>query len=136
MIYPIPLRLSRGASAWRNPRIHLSHHGSDPASLAPEASPSCTPRSANAGGPVASTPEADGTTLSQATAERQARPLTAHLRRAIETRTGALEQEQAAAATEYEGLYERAGTILAEMIERQQRLRTFREILLNRGDSA
>jgi hypothetical protein len=59
--------------------------------------------------------------------------LTQCMRRAIETRIAALEQEQAAAADEYEGLYARADTVLAEITERQDRLRTFREILLIRG---
>ena len=54
------------------------------------------------------------------------------LRRAIEIRIGALEREQAADATEFERIDERASVLVYGMLERQKRLRQFREILLHR----
>ena len=64
---------------------------------------------------------------------REGRQLTPQMRRAIECRIISLEAEQAAAADEHDGLYARSDTLLAEIIERQERLFRFREILLNRG---
>jgi hypothetical protein len=61
------------------------------------------------------------------------RHIALHLRRAVQIRVSKIEEKLAALADEYEGLYERGGDILAEMLDLQQRLRTFREILLNRG---
>ncbi len=52
-------------------------------------------------------------------------------RRALEIRVDALSAEQRAAAEEYEGHFARANEIALQMLERQQRLRQLREILLN-----
>lgn len=59
------------------------------------------------------------------------RCLAPSMRRAIERRIVSLETEQASAADEFEALYERGDAILAEMTDRQDRLRRFREIMLN-----
>ena len=57
--------------------------------------------------------------------------MTPRFRRALEIRIAALEAEQAVSAEEFEGLYERGNAILYRMQDRQQRLRVFRDLLLN-----
>jgi hypothetical protein len=59
------------------------------------------------------------------------RALSASWRRALQIRLEALEAEQSAAAAEIEALYQRSNKLTLEVLERQQRLRQFREILLN-----
>ena len=53
--------------------------------------------------------------------------------RALEIRIAKIEEKLAAKADEYEGLYERGGDILEEMLDLQQRLRTFREFSSTAG---
>jgi hypothetical protein len=55
------------------------------------------------------------------------------LRRALQVRIDALEEEQAANVREFDLLYVRSDQLLLLIVERQQRLRRFREILLARG---
>jgi hypothetical protein len=59
--------------------------------------------------------------------------LSVRLQRALEIRVDALEQDQAADMREFNHLYTRSDEILLRIAERQQRLRSFREILLVRG---
>ena len=54
------------------------------------------------------------------------------LRRALQNRVEALEEEQAADTREFDLLYVRSDQLLLLIVERQQRLRRFREILLAR----
>ena len=54
------------------------------------------------------------------------------LRRALQYRVKALEEEQAADTREFELLYVRSDQLLLLIVERRQRLRRFREILLAR----
>ena len=54
------------------------------------------------------------------------------LRRALQKRVEALEEEQAADTREFDLLYARSDQLLLLIVERQQRLRRFREILLAR----
>jgi len=61
------------------------------------------------------------------------RRLSPSMRRALRIRVEALREEQRAAAEEYEWHYDRQDEILAEMMERQQRCRQMREILLADG---
>ena len=61
------------------------------------------------------------------------RRLSPSMRRALRIRVHALRQEQRAASLEFESLYDRGDELLAEIVERQQRLRLFREILLANG---
>ncbi len=63
----------------------------------------------------------------------KAAPLSAPLRRALEIRVAALEEEQAASIREFDRLYVRSDELLLQIVERQRRLRRFREILLARG---
>ena len=58
--------------------------------------------------------------------------LSPSLRRALQYRVKALEEEQAADTREFDLLYVRGDQLLLLIIERQQRLRRFREILLAR----
>jgi hypothetical protein len=58
------------------------------------------------------------------------------MRRALEIRVAALEQEQAADIREFDRLYVRSDELLLQIVERQGRLRRFREILLFRGAAA
>ena len=62
--------------------------------------------------------------------------MTSSFRRALQIRVAKIEDELSALADEHEGLHERGGVILMKMLDLQQRLRTFREILLNRGGQA
>ena len=55
------------------------------------------------------------------------------LRRALEIRVAALEEEQAAGIREFDQLYARSDELSLQIAERQRRLRSFREILLVRG---
>jgi hypothetical protein len=55
------------------------------------------------------------------------------LRRALEIRVSALEEEQAADIHEFDELYVRSDQLSLQIIDRQQRLRRFREILIARG---
>lgn len=59
--------------------------------------------------------------------------LSSSMRRALQMRVDALGEEQRAAAEEFEWHYDRQDEILAEMMERQQRCRQMREILLADG---
>lgn len=61
------------------------------------------------------------------------RVLSAPTRRALQIRVDALSAEQRAAAAEIESLYQRCNALTYQVLERQQRLRRFREILLNSG---
>ena len=54
------------------------------------------------------------------------------LRRALQYRVKALEEEQAADTREFDLLYVRSDQLLVLIVERQQRLHRFREILLAR----
>jgi hypothetical protein len=54
------------------------------------------------------------------------------LRRALKIRVDVLEEEQAADMSEFDLLYARSDQLLLLIVERQQRLRLFREILLAR----
>ena len=54
------------------------------------------------------------------------------LRRALQSRVEALEAEQAADRREFDLLYARSDQLLLLIVERQQCLRRFREILLAR----
>ena len=63
----------------------------------------------------------------------RARRLPEPLRRALEIRVAALEEEQAAGIREFDQLYARSDELLLQIAERQRRLRSFREILLARG---
>lgn len=54
------------------------------------------------------------------------------LRRALQVRVDALEGEQAADVREFDLLYVRSDQLLLLIVERQQRLRQFRQILLAR----
>ena len=63
----------------------------------------------------------------------RARRLPEPLRRALEIRVAALEEEQAAGIREFGQLYARSDELLLQIAERQWRLRSFREILLVRG---
>ena len=65
-------------------------------------------------------------------APARAAPRATAMHRAIQHRVSVLEDEQRRAASEYERCYARSGEILTEMEARQQQLRQFREILLNR----
>jgi hypothetical protein len=67
-----------------------------------------------------------------AAAIKAAAPLSAPMRRAIEIRVTALEEEQATDIREFDQLYARSNELLLRIVERQQRLRRFREILLAR----
>ena len=58
--------------------------------------------------------------------------LPAPMRRALEIRVAALEEEQAADMREFDQLYVRSDELLLQIAERQRRLRGFREILLAR----
>ena len=58
--------------------------------------------------------------------------LSGSLRRALQNRVEALEEEQAADTREFDLLYVRSDQLLLLIVERQQRLRRFREILLAR----
>jgi len=60
-------------------------------------------------------------------------PLSAPMRRALEIRVTALEEEQAADNREFDQLYVRSDELLLRIAERQRRLRRFREILLARS---
>ena len=71
-----------------------------------------------------------------AAAIKAAAPLSAPMRRALEIRVAALEQEQAADIREFDRLYVRSDELLLQIVERQGRLRRFREILLFRGAAA
>ena len=55
------------------------------------------------------------------------------MRRALEIRIAALEEEQASDVREFDQLYSRSDELLLRIIDRQGRLRRFREILLARG---
>lgn len=55
------------------------------------------------------------------------------MQRALETRVMFLEAEQAARAWEIEKLYQRSEVLTYELLEDQQQLRQFREILEMRG---
>jgi len=59
--------------------------------------------------------------------------LPAPMRRALEIRVAALEEEQAADMREFDQLYVRSDELLLQIAERQRRLRGFGEILLSRG---
>ena len=61
----------------------------------------------------------------------RARVLSPSMRRALELRVEKLSAEQCAAAREIEALYWRSNELTLEVLERQKRLRRFREILLN-----
>lgn len=52
------------------------------------------------------------------------------LRRALKLRVDALEEEQAADMHEFDMLYARSDQLLLLIVERQQRLRWFRELLV------
>lgn len=78
----------------------------------------------------------DGATLSCQVPSRQGASMPFVSDRALEIRIAKIEDELSALADEHEGLYERGGVILADMLDLQERLRTFREILLNRGGHA
>jgi hypothetical protein len=67
-----------------------------------------------------------------AAAIKAAAPLSAPMQRALEIRVTALEEEQAADICEFDFLYARSDELLLQIIERQRRLRHFREILLVR----
>jgi len=54
------------------------------------------------------------------------------LQRALQVRVDALEEEQAADVREFDLLYVRSDQLLLLIVERQQRLRLFRQILLAR----
>ena len=71
-----------------------------------------------------------------AAAIKVAAPLSAPMRRALEIRVAALEQEQAADIREFDRLYVRSDELLLQIVERQGRLRRFREILLFRRAAA
>ena len=58
--------------------------------------------------------------------------LSESLRRALLSRVEALESEQAADTREFDLLYARSDQLLLLIVERQQRVRRFREILLAR----
>jgi hypothetical protein len=58
--------------------------------------------------------------------------LSESLRRALQVRVDALEEEQAADVREFDLLYLRSDKLLLLIVERQQCLRQFREILLAR----
>jgi hypothetical protein len=58
--------------------------------------------------------------------------LSRSLLRALQVRVDALEEEQAADVREFDLLYKRSDQLLLLIVERQQRLRRFREILLAR----
>jgi hypothetical protein len=60
------------------------------------------------------------------------RPLSASLRRALQVRVDALEKEHAADVREFNLLYVRSDQLLLLIVERQHRLRLFRQILLAR----
>ena len=60
------------------------------------------------------------------------RTISAPLQRALQIRVSALVAQQREAAEEIEWLYRRSDELLYAMHERQQRLREFRHILLNR----
>ncbi len=55
--------------------------------------------------------------------------LSESLRRALKIRVDALEEEQAADMREFDLLYVRSDQLLLLIVERQQRLRWFRELL-------
>ena len=59
--------------------------------------------------------------------------LPAPMRRALEIRVTALEEEQAADIREFDQLYARSDELLLRITDRHQRLRRFREILLARS---
>jgi len=59
----------------------------------------------------------------------QPRRMSESLRRAVQIRVDALEEEQAADMREFDLLYERSDQLLGLIVERQQRLRRFRELL-------
>ncbi len=63
------------------------------------------------------------------------RRLSPSMRRALQIRVDALGEEQRVAAEEFEWLYVRQGELLEEIMERQPRLRQFREILLADRDA-
>ena len=56
--------------------------------------------------------------------------LSESLRRALQNRVEVLEEEQAADTREFDLLYVRSDQLLLLIVERQQRLRRFRELLL------
>jgi hypothetical protein len=116
--------------------LALLENQPDPAPPAPEATRPCAYRSACAGGVVVSNPATDDAIVLRPAAVRQGARMAPRLLRALEIRIFALEGEQAAAAAEYEALDLRADTILAGIADRQQRLRGFRELLLNNGKPA
>ena len=63
----------------------------------------------------------------------RARRLPESLRRALEIRVAALEEEQAAGIREFDQIYARSDELSLQISDRQQRLRRFREILLAGG---
>lgn len=68
-------------------------------------------------------------------AEYSQRPRTmpAPLRRALLLRVRALEAEQDCDRETFEALYEESDRLALQILDRQQTLRLFRELLLNRG---
>jgi hypothetical protein len=132
MMYRVNPDAAQEARAWTDTSSKsLPKVVSSPAPLAPEASLTCASRSAHASGAVESNPATGGTTVLHERPLRQGANITPRLQRALEIRAAALEREQAASADEFEALYERGNTILSQMQDRQQRLRVFRDLLLN-----
>jgi hypothetical protein len=74
-----------------------------------------------------------GRLLRNAVPVKGARRLPEPLRRALEIRVAALEEEQAAGIREFDQLYARSDELSLQIAERQRRLRSFREILLVTG---